>query len=153
MGTEISCRLSAYTSQEHGKVASQLKLTKSRKLPDSDECLLPKPVQYLDRGGLIFLRPPFWPWMVAIEDEIADLLSQKHYCIHGDKIFRTTHTTITADQDLLDKFQHGIVGAGIQSTTQRNACIKSWWTKYAMQGATSFCVQSVSLLALTRTKQ
>ena len=119
----LRTQMSACASQEHGKVANQLELTKSLKLPDSDKCLLPKLVQYLDRGGLTFLRPPFWPWMIAIEDKIADLLSQKHYRIHGDKIFRTTHTTITADQDLLDKFQHGIVEAGIQSTTDTVKCV------------------------------
>jgi hypothetical protein len=61
--------------------------------------------------------------MAAIEVKIAELLSQKYYRVHGDKIFRTTHMTITEDQDLLDKFQCGVVEAGLQSTTDTVKCV------------------------------
>ena len=54
--------------------------------------------------------------MAAIEIKIAGLLRQKSYCVHGDKMFRTTYMTITEDHDLLDKFQHAVVEAGLQST-------------------------------------
>ena len=54
-------------SLQHGKVSSQLELSRFLKLPDSDKCLLPKSVQYLDldRGGLAFFKSPSWPWMAA----------------------------------------------------------------------------------------
>ena len=118
-------------SLEHGKVSSQLELSRFLKLPDSDKCLLPKSVQYLDRGGLAFFKSPSWPWMAAKEIKIAELLSQKSYRVHGDKIFRTTHMTITEDHDLLNKFQHAVVEAGLQSTMDTKVCIKCWWTIYA----------------------
>ena len=54
---------------------------------------------------------------------MAELLNKKCYRVHGDKIFRTTHMTITADQDLLEKFQCGIAEAGIQSTTDTVKCV------------------------------
>lgn len=61
--------------------------------------------------------------MAAIEIKIAELLSQKSYRVHGDKIFRTTHMTITEDHDLLDKFQHTVVEAGLQSTMDTVKCV------------------------------
>ena len=119
----LRTQMSTCASQEHSRLSSQLELTRFLKLPDSDKCLLPKPVQYLDRGGLTFFKPPFWPWMAAIEVNIAELLSQKYYRVHGDQLFRTTHTAITADQDLLGKFQCGVAEARIQSTTDTVKCV------------------------------
>lgn len=57
----LHTQMSICASLEHSKVSSQLELSRFLKLPDSDKCLLPKPVQYLDRGGLTFFKPPFWP--------------------------------------------------------------------------------------------
>ena len=54
---------------------------------------------------------------------MAKLLNQKCYRMHGDKLFLTTHMTITADQDLLEKFQCSVAQAGIQSSTDSVKCV------------------------------
>ena len=110
-------QLSTCTTQANSsKLSREYELICSLKLLGSNKCLLPKPVQYLDRGGLTFFKPSFWSWMTAIEVNIAQQLSQRCYRIHGDKLFHITHATISANQDLLDIFLAGIAESCIQAT-------------------------------------
>ncbi len=59
----------------------------SLKLPNADKHLLPNPVNYLDRGGLTFLKPSLWSWMRSVELKIVENLNQKCYRMYGDKLF------------------------------------------------------------------
>lgn len=101
----------------HSRLDSgELNLIDSLKLPQSDKHLLPKSVQYLDRGGLTFMKPSFWPWMNAAELKIIEYLNQKSYGMYGEKIFLVTHTAVSSDQTLLDQFQVGVTESGIKTT-------------------------------------
>ena len=57
------------------------------KLPHNEKSSLPAAVQYLDRGGLTFMRLPFTQWMKSTEEKITSLLNQKNYAVYGAKIF------------------------------------------------------------------
>ena len=49
--------------------AQQLSFVSMLKLPNEDKHLLPLPAQFLDRGGLTFLRQELWPWMLATKKD------------------------------------------------------------------------------------
>ena len=51
----LHAQLLTCAAQEHSRVLRELELTKLLKLPNSSKCLLPKPVQYLDRHSLNLL--------------------------------------------------------------------------------------------------
>lgn len=67
--------------------SDKFKLANDLTLPSSDKHLLPLPVQYLDRGGLTFLKPKLWPWMASLEGRIIQHLNQKCYRQYGSKLF------------------------------------------------------------------
>lgn len=96
------------------KATKELELARSLKLPLTDKHLLPKPVQYLDRGGLTFLRLSLCPWMKALELKLCENLNQRMYRLHGSKIFKVTHEAVSKHYALLHQFQAGIVDSGIQ---------------------------------------
>ena len=62
-------------------------LLHSLRLPQSEKSSLPAAVQYLDRGGMTFMRLPFTKWMKSTEEKITSLLNQRNYTIYGEKIF------------------------------------------------------------------
>ena len=74
-------------SKENTTYTRQLELLKAMKLVHCDKHLLPMPVQYLDRGGLTFLKSLFWPWMTSIEESMIEKLNQKSYRLYGSKLF------------------------------------------------------------------
>ncbi len=49
------------------EITKQLNFSNALKLYSSDKHLLPKAVQYLDRGGLTFFKPIFWSWMNTLK--------------------------------------------------------------------------------------
>lgn len=67
--------------------STQLSLISMLKLPKEEKHLLPLPVQYLDRGGLTFLRQELWPWMLAVEKKMVRHLNQASYRQFGSKLF------------------------------------------------------------------
>lgn len=76
-------------------------LLQALKLPHSEKSCLPAAVQYLDRGGLTFMRIPFTQWMKGLEEKITSLLNQKNYAIYGAKIFEVHACTLIL-------FKHGV---------------------------------------------
>jgi hypothetical protein len=68
-------------------VKDQLRLVHDLKISSAEKHLLPKPVQYLDRGGLTFLKPRMWSWMAAFEVRAIQYLNQKCYRQYGSKLF------------------------------------------------------------------
>ena len=80
--------------------SKQLELVNDLKLPTVDKHLLPKPVQYLDRGGLTFLKPILWPWMMAIEERMIEHLNEKCYRVYGSKVFEVIQPSICSRQPL-----------------------------------------------------
>ena len=67
--------------------SAQLSFVSMLKLPNEDKHLLPLPAQYLDRGGLTFLRQELWPWMLATEKKMIVHLNQASYRQFGSKLF------------------------------------------------------------------
>ena len=71
--------------------AQQLSSVCMLKLPNDDKHLLPLPAQYLDRGGLTFLRQELWPWMLATEKKMIVHLNQASYRQFGSKLFEVQY--------------------------------------------------------------
>ena len=67
--------------------SAQLSFVSMLKLPNEDKHLLPLPAQYLDRGGLTFLRQELRPWMLATEKKMIVHLNQASYRQFGSKLF------------------------------------------------------------------
>ena len=84
------------TQQSKQKSANQesldenLKLIHALKLPSDEKCNLPDAVQYLDRGGLTFMKLDLLPWMCTIKDRMVALLNAKSYRRYGAKIFEVS---------------------------------------------------------------
>ena len=66
----------------------QLTFANILKLASNDKHLLPPPVQYLDRGGMTFLRGELWPWMHKVEQKMAQHLNQASYSQYGSRLFQ-----------------------------------------------------------------
>ena len=96
-------------------IKKQFEFATSLKLPNSDKHLLPKPVNYLDRGGLTFLKPSLWSWMNSVELKIVENLNQKCYRMYGDKLFHVAHTALVSDRTLFNEFVTGVAIESIAS--------------------------------------
>ena len=109
--------------------SQELKLLASLSLDKDDKPQLPLALQYLDRGGLTFMRPTFLPWMMAVEGKMVQHLNQKSYNQYGEKIFQVqmhvytcmhahvnctfyvqaTQTSISMDRTLLTEFREAVI--------------------------------------------
>ena len=68
------------------------------KLPSDQKIHLPDVVQYLDRGGLTFMRMTLFPWMFAVEERMVLNLNMTSYQRYGGKSFEvrlTLHVEIS----------------------------------------------------------
>jgi hypothetical protein len=69
-------------------MANELNLLEAIKLPSEAKQFLPSALQYLDRGGLTFMRSPFLPWMQGIEEKMVQHLNVDSYRRYGQKLFQ-----------------------------------------------------------------
>ncbi len=69
----------------------QLSFANSLKLASNDKHSLPSPIQYLDRGGMTFLRKELWPWMQKVEQKMAQHLNGNSYRQYGSRLFEVVH--------------------------------------------------------------
>ena len=63
------------------------------KLPNDQKIHLPDAVQYLDRGGLTFMRITLFPWMFAVEERMVLNLNMTSYQRYGEKLFEVSSST------------------------------------------------------------
>ncbi len=88
-------------------LTKELEFTEGLKLPSAQKTLLPKAVEYLDRGGLTFFKRPLWAWMESVEANIVEHLNFRCYRLHGDQLFSIAHTALMAEKSLIGKFIEG----------------------------------------------
>ena len=60
------------------------------KLPSDEKCNLPDAVQYLNQGGLTFMKLDLLPCMHTIEDRMVALLNTKRYRRYDARIFEVS---------------------------------------------------------------
>ena len=61
------------------ELEDELQLLKALRRPQWSMVTLPRGAQYLDRGGLTFMKAEFLPWMCEVEESIKKILNQKGY--------------------------------------------------------------------------
>lgn len=67
-----------------------LRILRLLKLPNDQKIHLPDAVQYLDRGGLTFMRMTLFPWMFAVEERMVLNLNTTSYQRYGEKLFEVS---------------------------------------------------------------
>ncbi len=73
------------------KLSDYLKLLEALKLPKQHNKHLPQAVQYLDRGGLTFMKFSLMPWMLAIEERMVQYLNPTVYQRYGQKLYEVKY--------------------------------------------------------------
>ena len=69
-------------------VQEQLELLSALKRPNTAKISLPVGAQYLDRGGLTFMRSCLLPWLKAVEESVKVFLNHNGYTKYGKDIFQ-----------------------------------------------------------------
>lgn len=63
------------------------------KLPNDQKIHLPDAVQYLDRGGLTFMRITLFLWIFAVEERMVLNLNMTSYQRYGEKLFEVSSSS------------------------------------------------------------
>ena len=89
---------SAYDSIKAGlkseNAHKKLTLLTVMKLPSECKKALPIGLQFLDRGGLTFVKDEFIPWMMAMEKSFVTYLNQKKYQTYEKSLFEAKYKFI-----------------------------------------------------------
>jgi len=76
-----------YRLKKKGK-EEELQLLKALRRSKASKITLPIGAQFLDRGGLTFIKPEFLQWICEVENSIKKNLNQNGYQKYGKNIFR-----------------------------------------------------------------
>ena len=87
--------------QANSDLDQKQQLLQALKLPQPEKSVLPAAVQYLDRGGMTFMRLSFTKWMKSTEERITSLLNQRNYTIYGEKIFEVNTVLMCSQMECL----------------------------------------------------
>ena len=88
--TDILTQQSKQEVKDKVSLNEKLELIRALKLPSDEKCNLPDALQYLDRGGLTFMKLDLLQWMRSIEDRMVAQLNPKGYQRYGCKIFEVS---------------------------------------------------------------
>ena len=89
-GWALKSAIDYRTKYKTVKSEDELQLLKALKRSQVSKITIPAGAQYLDRGGLTFMKPEFLPWICEIEESIKNFLNQRGYQKYGKHIFRVS---------------------------------------------------------------
>ncbi len=80
--------------EKRSQIEEEIELLKALKRTNSSKVTLPVGAQYLDRGGLTFVKSTLLPWLCALEESIKVNLNQKGYQKYGRTIFKVRRNNV-----------------------------------------------------------
>ena len=92
-GWAIKSAIDYRLTKKDKKSEDELQLLNTLKRSQASKITLPAGAQYLDRGGLTYIKPEFLEWISEVEESIRKHLNQKGYQKYGKNIFRVSKIT------------------------------------------------------------
>lgn len=90
-GWAVKSAITFLLRKNKGRQTEEVQLLKALKRSKAEKLTLPTGAQFLDRGGLTFVKSELLPWLCKIEEAIKKTLNQEGYKKYGRNIFRVGH--------------------------------------------------------------